>query len=100
ADSVGGTQERGPGVTRVARAALLLFALAAPACLQCRAVAPSTLVVSLTSGPNNLDPRMGTDDASQKIHQLIFDNFMELDDHLRVVPRLAERLDHPDPLTY
>ena len=23
-----------------------------------------------------------------------------LDDHLRVVPRLAERLDHPDPLTY
>ena len=25
---------------------------------------------------------------------------MELDDHLRVVPELAERLDHPDPLTY
>jgi hypothetical protein len=43
---------------------------------------------------------MGTDDASQKIHQLIFDNFMELDDHLRVVPKLAESLEHPDPLTY
>ena len=28
----------------------------------------------------------GTDDVSQKIHQLIFDNLMVLDDHLRVVP--------------
>ncbi len=25
---------------------------------------------------------------------------MELDDHLRVIPKVAERLDHPDPLTY
>lgn len=56
--------------------------------------------MSLANGPNNLDPRMGTDDASQKIHQLIFDNFMELDEHLRVVPKLAETLEHPDPLTY
>ena len=54
----------------------------------------------MTNGPNNLDPRIGTDDASQKVHQLIFDNLMELDDHLRVVPKLAETLDHPDPLTY
>ncbi len=61
---------------------------------------PNIIVVSVTSGPNNLDPRVGTDDTSQRIHQLIFDELMELDDHLRVKPRLAERLDHPDPLTY
>ena len=79
---------------------LLLLALGTSACLQRPAVDANTIVVSLTNGPNNLDPRMGTDDASQKIHQLIFDNFMELDDHLRVVPKLAESLDHPDPLTY
>ena len=54
----------------------------------------------MQSAPNNLDPRVGTDDASQKIHQLIFDNLMELDDHMRVRPRLAERLDQPTPTTY
>ena len=80
--------------------AALLLALAASACLRRPSADPNIIVVSLTSGPNNLDPRIGTDDASQKIHQLIFDNFMELDDHLRVVPRLAETLEHPDPLTY
>jgi peptide/nickel transport system substrate-binding protein len=61
---------------------------------------PRVIVASVTSGPNNLDPRVGTDDTSQKLHQLIFDDLMELDDQLRVIPRLAERLDHPDPLRY
>ena len=42
--------------------AALLLMLAAPACLRREAVDPGVLVVSLTSGPNNLDPRMGTDD--------------------------------------
>jgi peptide/nickel transport system substrate-binding protein len=54
----------------------------------------------MPSGPNNLDPRIGLDDASQKIHQLIFDNLFELDDNMRVRPKLAETLDHPTPTTY
>lgn len=87
-------------MSRLARLVLLAVALATPACLHRPADDPNTLIVSMTNGPNNLDPRFGTDDASQKIHQLIFDNFMELDEHLRVVPKLAESLDHPDPLTY
>jgi len=79
---------------------LALSVVAAPGCLQ-RAVAdPNVIVVSLTNGPNNLDPRVGTDDASQKIHDLIYDALMQFDDHLRVVPKLAERVDHPDPTTY
>src|SRR4030095_9791734 len=57
-------------------------------------------VVGVTSGPNNLDPRIGTDDVSAKAAQLVFNNLMTLDDHLRVVPDLAERLDNPDPTTY
>ena len=85
---------------RLARAGLMLLALASPACLRRPADDPNTIVVSMTNGPNNLDPRFATDDASQKVHQLIFDNFMELDDHLRVIPKLAESLEHPDPLTY
>jgi len=85
---------------RLARAVLLLLALAASACLQRAASDPNALIVSLSNGPNNLDPRFGTDDASARVHQLIFDNFMELDEHLRVVPRLAASLEHPDPLTW
>lgn len=61
---------------------------------------PDTIVVGVTSGPNNLDPRIGTDDVSAKTAQLIFDNLLTLDARLRVVPDLAERLDNPDPLTY
>jgi peptide/nickel transport system substrate-binding protein len=87
-------------VKRFTRAALLLLALTTAACLHRPAADPNTIVVSLTNGPNNLDPRMATDDVSQKIHQLIFDNFMELDDHLRMAPKLAESLEHPDPFTY
>jgi peptide/nickel transport system substrate-binding protein len=82
------------------RAAVVLLTLLASGCLRRAADDPNIIVVSMTNGPNNLDPRMGTDDASQKVHQLIFDNFMELDEHLRVVPRLASSLEHPDPLTY
>lgn len=84
---------------RNVRAALVLLALSVSACRPAT-TDPQTLIVSMTSGPNSLDPRIGTDDSSFKLHQLIFDNFMELDDHLRIVPKLAESLSHPDPLTY
>ena len=48
----------------------------------------------------NLDPRVGTDAASQKVHQLLFSTLVRIDDQLRVVPDLAESLEQPDPLTY
>ena len=83
-----------------ARLVLLTLALAAPGCLHRPADDPSTIVASMTTGPNSLDPRFGMDDSSQKVHQLIFDNLMELDEHLQVVPKLASALEHPDPLTY
>jgi peptide/nickel transport system substrate-binding protein len=78
----------------------VLCVLCVPACLQRPTPNPNVLVVAIPSGPNNLDPRIGLDDASQKIHQLIFDNLFELDDNMRVRPKLAERLDHPTPTTY
>src|SRR5712671_5373446 len=81
----------------------LLFVMLLVACSGCLhrpTPNPNVLVVAMPSGPNNLDPRLGLDDASQKIHALIFDNLMELDDHMRVTPKLAERLDHPTPTTY
>lgn len=79
----------------------LLVALAVvPACLQRPTPNPNVLVVAIPGGPNNLDPRVALDDASQKIHALIFDSLFDLDDSMRVVPRLAERMEHPDPTSY
>lgn len=85
---------------RLGGALCVVLALGAPACLRRPAADPNVIVVSMTTGPNNLDPRFGTDDASAKVHQLIFDNFVELDEHLQVVPKLAASLEHPDPLTW
>jgi peptide/nickel transport system substrate-binding protein len=71
-----------------------------PACLERPTPNPNVLVVAMPTGPNNLDPRKGLDDASQKIGDLIFDGLVELDDELRVTSKLAERIDRPAPATY
>ena len=86
-------------VRRLGRAALLSL-VATSACLQPPAANPNIIVVGITNGPNNLDPRIGTDDVSERVGQLIFSNLMDLDDQLRIVPGLAERLDNPEPTTY
>jgi len=77
--------------------ALLLFAAG---CVRRPVDNPNIIVVSMSGGPNSLDPRVGADSYSEKASQLMFDNLMELDEHLRVSPGLAERLDQPDPTTY
>lgn len=81
---------------------LLSVALAAgcAACIRRPVDNPNIIVMGMTSGPNNLDARIGSDDTSQKIDQLIYSSLMTFDDHLQVVPQLAERLENPDPTTY
>ncbi len=81
-------------------AAVLASFVAATGCLHRSTRTPGIIVVGIISGPNNLDPRFATDEVSQKVDQLIFGNLMTLDEHLRVGPGLAERLDNPDPRTY
>jgi peptide/nickel transport system substrate-binding protein len=60
----------------------------------------NVVILGTTNSATNLDPRVGTDEASQKIHQLIFNTLVHIDRQLRVVPELAESIEHPDPLTY
>ena len=86
-------------------AAAAAAALAVASCVVTGCASPARTVdapiqVSLSSGPNNLDPRIGTDDASARVHQLLFDGLVDLDEQLRVRPRLALAIAHPDPLTY
>ncbi|MBI3047415.1 MAG: ABC transporter substrate-binding protein [Acidobacteria bacterium] len=61
------------------------------------------LRVIIMAAPVNFDPRVGTDQQSQRVHQLVYDHLLVIDDQLRIVaepPALALRLDNPDPLTY
>src|SRR5205823_12476577 len=94
ADAPGRSQERGRRVTpreKVKNAVTALFVCGSAACLHRPTPNPNVLIIGVTSGPNNLDPRVGTADVSAKAAQVIFNNLMTLDDHLRVVPDLAER---------
>jgi peptide/nickel transport system substrate-binding protein len=61
---------------------------------------PGAITIALMNAPTNLDPRVGSDEASQKLHQLLYNGLLRIDYQLRVVPDLAEAIDNPDPLTY
>jgi peptide/nickel transport system substrate-binding protein len=60
----------------------------------------NAIVVGMANSAVNLDPRVGTDEASQKIHQIVFNSLVRLDRDLRIVPDLAESIELRDPTTY
>src|SRR5512145_1837385 len=85
-----------PGVPRAGFfAAFLVLA----ACSQ-RPADTGVITVAVLSSPNSLDPRIGSDETSQRIHQLVFDNLLALDERLRVTGGLATHWEQPDPLNY
>jgi len=84
-----------PGMTL----AIMLVALAA-GCGGAPARDRNVVIVAIRTPPNNFDPRQGNDETSQRVGQLVFSSLMDVGPDLRVVPRLATRLDNPDPLTY
>jgi peptide/nickel transport system substrate-binding protein len=54
----------------------------------------------IESSPSNLDPRIGTDAQSERIDTLLFDPLVRRNDKFGFGPALAQRWEHPDPLTY
>jgi peptide/nickel transport system substrate-binding protein len=76
----------------------MLF-LVLPACNQ-RPPASDVITVAVLSSPNSLDPRIGSDETSQRVHQLVFDYLLALDEKLRVTGGLATHWEQPDPVTY
>ena len=58
------------------------------------------ITLAVLSSPNSFDPRIGTDEVSQKVAQLVYDNLLTLDDQLRVAPGLATDWQQLDPRTY
>lgn len=81
-------------------ASLLLLALAAASGCRAAAASHDTVVVALANSPTNLDPAVGLDEASQKMHQLLFRSLLKTDDQLRVVPDLAVRFETSDSINY
>src|SRR4026208_2063470 len=91
------------GMRRSIRRRLELFvlvAVSAGACVGSVRPPGNVIVVGTTNSATNLDPRVGTDEASQKIHHLICNSLVHIDHDLRVVPELAESIERPDPITY
>ena len=84
------------------KAAIALALLMAVACAGCANVRPDgdAIVIAVANSPVNLDPRVGTDEVSQKAHQLLYNTLVKLDTDLTLVPELAESLEQPDPVTY
>ena len=69
---------------------LTVLLLATVACNQ-RPPAADVITVAVLSSPNNLDPRIGSDETSQRVHQLVFDYLLALDDKLRPTGGLSHK---------
>ena len=82
---------------------VLLFLFAACLAVACHTRTPPTgdvIVIALANAPTNLDPGVGLDESSQKLHQLLFRSLLKIDADLRVVPDLATRFESTDFTNY
>jgi peptide/nickel transport system substrate-binding protein len=59
-----------------------------------------TVTVAIDKGPDNLDPRIGTNSESERIDQLLFNSLVRRGPQLEILPDLATHWDIPDPVTY
>ncbi len=61
--------------------------------------AVDTLTLAIDSGPSSLDPRLGSDEASRRVSELLYNGLFRLDDASRPVPDLAAAFEQPDGRT-
>jgi peptide/nickel transport system substrate-binding protein len=84
--------------TRVATVLALTLALAA--CARSSPPPSGLIVVGTVNAPTTMDPLVGLDESSQRIHQLLFSSLLTIADDLRIVPDLAVRFETSDAQTY
>jgi peptide/nickel transport system substrate-binding protein len=82
---------------RLAPAVALLVAIA---CRPQPLPDPGVITIAIPASPTNLDPRVGTDVNSARVHQLVYDALLQTDERLRVGPGLATGWEMPDDRTY
>jgi len=61
--------------------------------------AADTLVIALTSSPTNLDSRVGNDNPSGRMFDLIYDPLLNVTPNMDYAPYLAEKWETPDDKT-
>ena len=79
---------------------ILIFLIFLPACSRPPAHESDTVVMALDESPQNLDPRVGTDAASERLSQLIFSSLVKRSVTYDIEPDLAVSWEIPDPTTY
>ena len=78
-----------------------VFALLTSACFRQQSPAdPNIITIAARVGPNTLHPLKANDEGTARIGQLMYDSLMDNGDDLRARPRLAERIEMPDPTRY
>jgi peptide/nickel transport system substrate-binding protein len=86
---------------RTARlAASLVAALLVAGCSGAPRPDPGDVTFAIESMPANLDPRIGTDFASERMDGLLFDSLVQSDTQMNIQPDLASTWEQPDPATY
>jgi peptide/nickel transport system substrate-binding protein len=60
---------------------------------------PGTVVFLIQNSPASLDPRVGTDEASEHIDELLFDELVHKDAQFHFAPALAQSWEQPDART-
>jgi ABC-type transport system substrate-binding protein len=58
------------------------------------------VILAIDKGPDNLDPRIGTNSESERIDQLLFNSLVRRGPQLEILPDLATHWETPDPTTY
>src|SRR5213596_389990 len=82
------------------RGAVLFIVLLTASCAFQTSTDPDVVTMALDQTPDNLDPRIGQNAASQRLTSLIFNSLVRKNENSEVVPDLALRWETPDPTTY
>ena len=61
---------------------------------------PGIITIAIPVSPNNLDPRLGTDENSTRAQHLMFNDLLRWDEQTRLAPGLAVSWDTADNQTY
>ena len=78
---------------------LMLIWLALCSCTASSSVDPGVVTVALDQTPDNLDPRIGQNAASQRLASLVFSSLVRKNEESDIVPDLALRWEMPTPTT-
>ncbi len=60
----------------------------------------STLIIIIENQPTNLDPRIGTDSVSQRLHQIIFNGLLVRNERDELIPSIIEKWERADDRTF